>query len=161
MHGFRIEDIRIGITSDSFFKLVAVWRDKPIGALILQPFHDPCLAENEWSVFKVEVLPQFRRKGVATRLYDEADALVADAGYELVPTPPAALSNDGWKFWYNRDLQKILRDPRSKSILRHGRRTPPGTGKAFTSCIPLFIVITKRFDNVRMSIEAATTEERT
>ena len=78
--GFRIDHVRIRITSSGEF--VAVWRGKLIGTLCLRR-----LVERDWSVFMVEVLPQFRRKGVATRLYDEAEALLRSEGYDLVPTP--------------------------------------------------------------------------
>lgn len=91
--GFHIRDVQFKAFPDNI--LVAIWRGQQIGAVIINPYHVGSLPENAWSIFSSGVLPQFRRRGVATLLYDAVEKYLAEMGYELGPSPATGLSEDG------------------------------------------------------------------
>jgi ribosomal protein S18 acetylase RimI-like enzyme len=102
--GFDIRDVQLKAFPENI--LVATWRGQQIGAVIINPHQAGSLPENAWSIFSSGVLPQFRRRGVATLLYDTVEQYLAELGYELWPSPAAGLSEDAYEFWKNRDPAK-------------------------------------------------------
>jgi GNAT superfamily N-acetyltransferase len=101
--GFDIRDVRLEASPENI--LIAIWKGQQIGAVIINPYCVGCLPENAWTIFSSGVLSEFRRKGVATLLYDTVEKYLADMGYELWPT--LTLSNDAYEFWKNRDSGKM------------------------------------------------------
>jgi GNAT superfamily N-acetyltransferase len=113
-YGFDISQIEFHDGHRDSYSVL--WKGTPIAQMIIwQGIHDNRL-EDERSVFKVYVEESFRRKKVATKLYDHVEEQLARRGLHLRPSP--ALSDDGYAFWGARapELLATRRDPPKRKI---------------------------------------------
>lgn len=104
---FDINDVTIQHDGRGAFD--ALWNGEKIGDLVVASTG----GDFDYHVSGVEVLPPFRRRGVATLLYDAAEAWLDGRGDNLVPSSADELSDDAFHFWYRRAPWGDIRfDPR-------------------------------------------------
>jgi len=96
--GFSPSDV---VVEDGEWCFAARWCDAQIGHLRLNREGDG-VGRHVDSAF---VLPAFRRKGIARRLYDAADHFLTARGFRLVPSPAASLSTDAAVLWEKRGVK--------------------------------------------------------
>lgn len=66
--------------------LIAFWEGTfaGYGCLVWEPGYPPYRAADIPEVQDLNVLPEFRRRGIATAIMDEAERIVADCGYSVI-----------------------------------------------------------------------------
>ncbi len=95
----------------------AFYKSKRIGYLMISPFKLEGHPPEDRAPWKAAVAEGCRREGVATKLYDTAEAWLRERGLILVPGLGLDLycvSDDAYKFWLNRapDHPAVLNDAR-------------------------------------------------
>lgn len=74
----------------------------PAFGMIVTPTHyDP----KKWCVQEVEIPVEHRRKGLGTKLYDEAQKLIEERGAEFIPS--RNLSTEAFSLWRKRNPKAL------------------------------------------------------
>lgn len=115
---FHLSDVTVRQIGDSY---VAYWQNSKIGYVTVD-MYDKSSAPDARHIHKSGIEAQFRRHGVATLLYDTAEAALKQHGLRLVPSPENILSDDALEFWKKRDPALVANDSRH-SRAQYGGRT--------------------------------------
>lgn len=108
MMTFQLSDVVVHHIGDSY---VAYWHGTKIGYVTVD-MYDKSVAPDARHIHKSGIDGQFRRRGVATLLYDTAAAALKQDGLRLVPSPENILSDDALEFWKKRDPALVASDSR-------------------------------------------------
>ncbi len=108
--GFDANDVALMINRDDW-SVSARWRGRQIGFVRVN-MDDP-MPDNGRRVENTFVLPAFRRRGIASRLYDAAEEMVGDIGLRLVPSPQPILSQNALGLWLKRNPD-VVSDTRAR-----------------------------------------------
>jgi hypothetical protein len=112
--GFDINNVKIKRGDREYSNTwFAYWRGKKIGWASLGQFGEDELAKDERCIWKSNVLEDYRRSGVATKLYDAVEEFCKVQGWKLVASPPRVLSDDAFGFWKHRSPETLKSDSRT------------------------------------------------
>jgi ribosomal protein S18 acetylase RimI-like enzyme/8-oxo-dGTP pyrophosphatase MutT (NUDIX family) len=105
---FDLNQVQVRSNRDGDFE--AVLNGKIIGYACVNPYREDSFAADERYIFNSHVKVRYRRKGVATLLYNAAENYLKNKGLKLVPSP--ALSDDAYHFWTKYKPEAVKDDPR-------------------------------------------------
>ena len=92
---FSPDEIEISEIEDGVY--VAYVRGKPVGKAIVNITHEPNHPPDTRSIFKVAVYPEYRRRGVARKLYQRIEQDLRKQNLRLLPSN--AQTDDAKAFW--------------------------------------------------------------
>lgn len=110
---FSIDDVKIKQgKGDYSYTWFAYWKGERIGAASLGVFGEKELAPGERCIWNSFVKEGFRRKGVATKLYDAIEEYCKSQGWKLVASPQRVLSDEAFGLWKKRNPETVKSDSR-------------------------------------------------
>jgi Acetyltransferase (GNAT) family len=129
--------VKSSVTSNGMGQIDAYVGNTLAGRLILSKEGD----DQHNSVFNVEVKPQFRGRGIATQMYQQAEK---ELGSQLRPS--TALSDDGYAFWHHYRPEAVASDLRGIKDKLMGQRVTSSYGSGTINSVGRGAAIAKSDD---------------